>query len=219
MCGRCTLTPGLAILQRRFGFAAEEITLDPRYNLAPTQEAPVVVYDASRVLRLMQWGLVPSWAKEDSIGNRMINARAETISQKPSFKKSFQLGRCLVLADGFYEWRKVMGSRTKIPMRFVLKSREPFAFAGLWDTWQQPEDEELRSFTIITTEANELLRSVHDRMPVILPQEDEEMWLDSDLKDVDKLTPLLAPYPPDRLQGYDVSTPHSHLEIVEATIS
>ena len=101
MCGRCTLTPGLAILQRRFRFAAEEITLDPRYNLAPTQEAPVVVYDASRVLRLMQWGLVPSWAKEDSIGNRMINARAETISQKPSFKKSFQLGRCLVLADGF----------------------------------------------------------------------------------------------------------------------
>lgn len=172
-----------------------------------------------RVLRLMQWGLVPSWAKEDSLGNRMINARAETISQKPSFKKSFQLGRCLVLADGFYEWRKVMGSRTKIPMRFVLKSREPCAFAGLWDTWQQPEDEELRSFTIITTEANELLRSVHDRMPVILPQEDEEMWLDSDLKDVDKLTPLLAPYPPDRLQGYDVSTPHSHLEIVEATIS
>jgi len=199
-------------LQNRFGFIPQEEIrpgtplLKPRYNLAPGQEAPVVIYEDSKILRLMQWGLVPSWAKEASIGYKMINARAETLTQKPSFKKSFKQRRCLVLADGFYEWRKGTGGRTKIPLRFVLKNREPFAFAGLWDTWQKPDGDLLHSFTIITTESNELIRPIHDRMAVMLRQEDEAKWLDPDLKDVEQLIPLLKPYPSDQMEGYEVST-------------
>ena len=136
----------------------------------------------------------------------MINARAETLAQKSSFRKSLKARRCLVLVDGFYEWCKVKGSRTKVPMRFVLKSREPFAFAGLWDTWEKPDGGELQSFTIITTEANELLGPVHDRMPVILRQEDDDMCLDLDLKDVGKLLPVLRPYPSEKMEAYQVST-------------
>ncbi|MCI0526850.1 MAG: SOS response-associated peptidase, partial [Nitrospira sp.] len=165
-----------------------------------------VVQEEARVLKLMKWGLVPSWAKDTSTGYKMINARAETVAQKPSFKKSLKHKRCLVVADSFYEWRKVNGGRTKIPMRFVFKSREPFAFAGLWDTWQNPEGGELRSFTIITTGANAVLQPIHDRMPVILRQQDEDLWLDPDLKDVDKLVPLLIPYSSEEMEGYEVST-------------
>jgi putative SOS response-associated peptidase YedK len=206
MCGRYTLTTKLEILQNRFGFAAGGITLELRYNIAPGQEAPIVVREDTKTLRMMRWGLVPYWAKEDSIGYKMINARAETLTQKPSFKNSFKGRRCLVLADGFYEWRKTEKKSVKIPMRFVLKSREPFAFAGLWDAWQKPDGDILLSFTIITTEANDLMRSIHDRMPVILREKDEGMWLDPDLKDVKKLIPLLTPYPSDMMEGYEVST-------------
>lgn len=206
MCGRYTQTIDLETLRKRFGFDSGEITLEPRYNLAPGQEAPVVVGGGARILKLMRWGLVPYWAKEASIGYKMINARAETLAQKPSFKKSFRERRCLVLADGFYEWRKLNGKRTGIPMRFMLKTREPFAFAGLWDAWKRPEGDILFSFTIITTEANELLQSVHDRMPVVLRPQDEDKWLDTDLKNVDHLVPLLAPYPSDTMEGYEVST-------------
>ena len=206
MCGRFTLTPGLTILQRRFSFAAEQLSLNPRYNLAPGQNAPVVVGEGARVLKLMRWGLVPSWAKDTSIGYKMINARAETVAEKPSFKRPLQRRRCLVLADSFFEWRKVPGEKTKLPLRFVLKSREPFAFAGLWDTWIKPEGDELQTFTIITTEANELVQPVHHRMPVILPQEHEDAWLDPDNRDTQKLTALLKPYPTEEMEAYPVAT-------------
>jgi len=206
MCGRYTQTTELEILQNRFGFFASGITLKPRYNLSPGQEAPIVVREDAKILKMMRWGLVPYWAKEASIGYKMINARAETLTQKTSFKKSFKERRCLVLADGFYEWRKTERKGVKIPIRFVLKSREPFAFAGLWDVWQKPDGDKLLSFTIITTEANDLLRSVHDRMPVILHEKDEDKWLDTDLKDVNKLVPLLTPYPSNMVEGYEVST-------------
>jgi putative SOS response-associated peptidase YedK len=206
MCGRYTQTIDVETLQRRFGFNSGGVTLEPRYNLAPGQEAPVVIGEGTRILKLMRWGLVPYWAKEASIGYKMINARAETLMQKPSFKKSFRERRCLVLADGFYEWRKLKGKRTGVPMRFTLKSREPFAFAGLWDAWKKPDGDILLSFTIITTEANELLRPIHDRMPVILRPRDEDKWLDPDLKNVDHLIPLLLPYPSDMMEGYEVST-------------
>ncbi len=206
MCGRYTLTSGLTILQRRFGFSAEQISLEPRYNLAPGQEAPVVICEENNTFRMMRWGLVPFWAKEASIGYKMINARAETLPQKPSFRKPFRERRCLILADGFYEWRKSEGKGKKIPIRFVLPSREPFAFAGLWDIWKKPDGSLLHTFTIITTQANELLRPVHDRMPVILQPEDEDLWLDPNLKDVTRLTPLLTPYPANALEAYDVST-------------
>jgi putative SOS response-associated peptidase YedK len=200
-------------LQARFKFEPTDIVLPPRYNLAPGQDAPVIIQEKSRVLKLMHWGLVPSWAKETSTGYKMINARAETLTQKPSFKKSFQRRRCLVPADGFYEWRK-NGGRAKTPLRFVLKSGEPFAFAGLWDIWQGSDEDEtegnnrlpLLSFTIITTEANDLIRPIHDRMPVILQPKDEDAWLDPDLKDVNKLVSLLVPYPSDKMMGYEVSS-------------
>ena len=126
----------------------------------------------------------------------MINARADTVAQKPSFRRPFQKTRCLVLADGFYEWRKVDGTRAKVPMRFVLKSREPFAFAGLWDIWIKPDGGEIRSFTIITTEPNDLMKRIHNRMPAILRREDEERWCDLDLKEAPKLL----------MEAYDVST-------------
>ena len=206
MCGRYSLTPGLMILQRRFSFAAEQLSLASRYNLAPGQIAPVVVGEESGVLKLMRWGLVPTWAKDTSIGYKMINARAETVAEKPSFKRPLQRRRCLVLADGFYEWCKVPGKKTKLPLRFVLKSHEPFAFAGLWDTWVKPEGDELHPFTLITTQANELIQPVHNRMPVILPQENEDVWLDPDNRDLPKLTALLKPYPTEEMEAYPVST-------------
>lgn len=163
----------------------------------------MVVRDGSRVLRLMHWGLVPSWAKDPSIGNRMINARAETVHQKPSFKKLLGRRRCLVLADGFYEWRKVQGG--KIPMRLVLKGREPFSFAGLWDSWQRPDGGEHQSFTIITTISNDLLKPIHDRMPVILQPEGEEKWLAPDVKDMAALVSFLKPFPSNLMEAYEVS--------------
>ena len=205
MCGRYTLTSGLTILQRRFSFAAEQLNLEPRYNLAPGQNAPVIVSEDSNLLKLMRWGLVPSWAKETSTGYKMINARAETLPEKPTFKKSLQRRRCLVVADGFFEWANVPGTRSKIPMRFVLRSREPFAFAGLWDTWGKPDGDELHTFTIITTQANDLLQPVHNRMPVILPQENEDLGLDPDNRDMERLVFLLQPYPSNEMVAYPVS--------------
>ena len=154
---------------------------------------------------MMRWGLVPFWAKEASIGYKMINAKGETITEKPSFRKPFKEKRCLVLGDGFYEWNKP-DKKNKIPFRFVLKSRDPFAFAGLWDAWKTPEGEMLLSFTIITTTANELMEPIHDRMPVILHEKDEGMWLDPQLNDSEKLSTLLKPYPSNEMGAYKVST-------------
>ncbi|HSE84467.1 MAG TPA: SOS response-associated peptidase [Thermodesulfobacteriota bacterium] len=206
MCGRYTQTTDLETLQRRFEFSVKGVALDPRYNLAPGQEAPIVVKENERVLKMMRWGLVPHWAKEDSIGYKLINARAETITQKPSFKESFKMRRCLILADGFYEWRKTAKKESKIPIRFMLKDGEPFAFAGLWDIWQKPDGDKLLSFTIITTNANDLVGRIHDRMPVILRREDEDAWLNTSSKNTDKPASLLKPYPSEMMDGYEVST-------------
>lgn len=206
MCGRYSQTKDPEKLERRFNLGGPRVLFPPRFNVAPSQEAGVIVHNGSRKLELMRWGLVPFWSKDATIGSRMINARAETITDKPSFKKPLEQRRCLVLADGFYEWLKTDGTKTKIPMRFVLKSREPFAFAGLWERWQKPDGNELRSFTIITTQANDLIRPVHDRMPVILRQENEEQWLDSSVTDARKLTPLLSQYPADAMEAFAVST-------------
>ena len=206
MCGRFTIAEDVELLQERFEFENTQIDFKPRYNLAPGQEAPVVVMEDTRCLEMMRWGLVPFWAKEISTGYKMINARAETLAQKPSFSRSFKEKRCLVLADGFFEWKKVEGSNSKIPMRLVLKDREPFAFAGLWDEWQPPDGDELRSFTIITTEANDIIRPIHERMPVILRKEDEVKWLDPDIKDPEKLSKLLISYPSGMMYAHEVSS-------------
>ena len=209
MCGRITLSTDKDDLQSRWGFIDPSGVLDlikPRYNIAPSQNSPtLVVKEDRRVLVMMRWGLVPFWAKEASIGYKMINAKSETLAEKPSFRKPFKEKRCLVLADGFYEWEKT-DKKNKVPYRFVLKNRQPFAFAGLWDVWKTPEGDTLLSFTIITTRANELMERIHDRMPVILNEKDEAKWLDPEFKDTDKLSSLLQPYPSEQMVAYKVST-------------
>ena len=190
MCGRITLSTDKDDLQSRWGFIDPSGVLDlikPRYNIAPSQNSPtLVVKEDRRVLIMMRWGLVPFWAKEASIGYKIINAKSETLTEKPSFRKPFKEKRCLVLADGFYEWEKT-DKKNKVPYRFVLKNRQPFAFAGLWDVWKTPEGDTLLSFTIITTRANELMERIHDRMPVILNEKDEAKWLDPEFKDTSSL--------------------------------
>ena len=191
-------------MQERFGFDGSELTHVPRYNIAPTQMALTVTNGSGRQGSYMRWGLIPSWAKSASVGSRMINARVETVAERPSFRTSFQRRRCLVVADGFYEWEKRGSSRR--PMRIVMASGEPFAFAGLWDAWRDPKGEVVRSCAIITTSANELLSPIHDRMPVILPRELESLWLDHDFRDYAALAGILTPYITDEMEAYEVSS-------------
>jgi putative SOS response-associated peptidase YedK len=177
----------------------------PRFNIAPSQQVPVIVRtNQASDAKPMQWGLVPWWAKDPAIGNRMINARAETLTGKGAFKNLVESRRCLVPADGFYEWRKE--AKRKVPMWFHLKSKEPFAFAGLWDIWRKPDGNKLETFTIITTEPNELMRPIHNRMPVILRREDEEQWLDVSGALFEKARSVLNPYRADDMDAHDVST-------------
>ncbi len=204
MCGRFTLTTNLGAIAARVGvarFLGEGVA---RYNIAPTQTVIVVNDDGTRQLTQMQWGLIPSWAKDPAIGNRMINARAETVATKPAFRVAFRKRRCVIPADGFYEWRPL--GRRKQPVYIALKSREPFGFAGLWESWTAPDGGEVKSCTIITTEANEILKPIHHRMPVILTREGESVWLDPTIQDPERLLPLLKPYPPHEMEAYPVST-------------
>lgn len=203
MCGRYSLIADIQELARQFEFDGTGLESSPRYNVAPTQQVLTVTNRETRRAEFMRWGLIPSWAKDASIGNRMINARGETVAQKPSFRNALQRRRCLVLADGFYEWQKV--GKGKRPMRIVLRSRDAFAFAGLWETWRSPEGEPISSCTIITTEANDLLRPIHERMPVILPRDMEEFWLDGDVADAGALANVLSPYPDELMEVYQVS--------------
>jgi putative SOS response-associated peptidase YedK len=171
----------LQALARRFKFLlpdAPDLPIVARYNLAPSQEAPVIASPAgSPTLSLMRWGLIPRWARDPAIGFKTINARAETLAEKPAFRDSFAARRCLVPADGFYEWRSA--GRARLPMRITLKDGAPFAMAGLWDAWQGPGGREVRSFTIVTVPANETVAALHERMPAILRPADEAAWLDA----------------------------------------
>ncbi|GAB4234353.1 MAG: SOS response-associated peptidase [Deltaproteobacteria bacterium] len=205
MCGRFTLFEPDAVLTREFGLSRIQAG-PPRYNIAPSQPVAVVRVspaDRERELLRLRWGLIPSWAKDPSIGNRMINARAETASEKPSFRSAFRNRRCLVPADGFFEWRKV--DRGKLPFYIRMRSGHPFAFAGLWERWDPPEGDPVETCTILTTEANELLRPIHDRMPVIVAPEMYGAWLDSGRKDPETLKPILRPWPPEEMDAYPVS--------------
>ena len=204
MCGRYSLKADLEDVQRRFEFIANELPYSPRYNIAPTQPVLAVTNGQSRGASYMRWGLIPSWAKDSSVGNRLINARAETVAERPSFRTALAKRRCLVLADGFYEWQRT--GNAKRPMRIVMKSGEPFAFAGLWDSWRDPDGEIVRSCTIITTEANDLLRPIHNRMPVILPREMESFWLDHDVEDRGALSDVLGRYQSTEMEAYEVSS-------------
>ena len=203
MCGRFTLISSVADLQLRFGFAMEPSEVRPRYNVAPTQSVLAVVNDGTRRGEMMRWGLVPSWAKDIKIGNRMINAVSETAAAKPAFRSAFRRRRCLVLADGFFEWRKE--GKKRVPLYFTQESGDPMAFAGLWENWQSPEGEWIRSCTILTTAANSFIEPVHNRMPVILSAETEPLWLDPITESPDTLEPLLLPAPPELLSVREVS--------------
>ena len=204
MCGRYSLIADIGELQEWFGFDGSELTHAPRYNVAPTQMALTVTNGSERRGSYMRWGLIPSWAKSASVGNRMINARAETVAEMPSFRTALQRRRCLVLADGFYDWQRKGSSRR--PMRIAMASGEPFAFAGLWDAWRDPKGEVVRSCAIITTSANESLSPRHDRMPVILPRDLEPLWLDHDIQDPAAIAGILSPYITDEMAAYEVSS-------------
>ena len=207
MCGRYSLAVYTSELALRFDFEGGEETLPPRFNIAPTQEVLAVTRDAGdsrNAARAMRWGLIPFWANDVSIGNRMINARAETIDTSPAFRRASERRRCLVIADGFYEWLKV--GKDKVPMRISLRSGEPFAFAGLWETWRSPDGEPVASCSIITTTASEIMEPVHSRMPVILPEYAESVWLDAaGTRSASELKALLVPYAGTDLEVYEVS--------------
>jgi putative SOS response-associated peptidase YedK len=178
----------------------------PRYNIAPSQAIAVVPNREPKRVEFFRWGLIPAWAKDASIGDRMINARAESVASKPSFRGPLKDRRCLVLADGFYEWQASAGRRTKTPVCVRLKSGGLFALAGLWDTWHTPEGADLSSCTIITTTANEMMAPIHDRMPVILNPAAYAEWLSVEPQAPEQLIRLLAPYPSEEMTAYPVST-------------
>jgi putative SOS response-associated peptidase YedK len=197
------MTSPWEMLRERFGVDIPEMQYHFRYNAAPGQDQWVIPEETPNQAQLFHWGLVPFWAKDPKIGNRLINARAETVAEKPAFRTPFKKHRCLVLADGFYEWDKKGAKR--VPYRVVLKDERPFAFAGICDYWKDEKGKELKSFAIITTDANELISKIHDRMPVILSPEDEKVWLDPGL-DIAEAMKMLHPYPSEEVKMYPVST-------------
>jgi putative SOS response-associated peptidase YedK len=205
MCGRFTLTDPDADLAVQFNLP-EIPDMQPRYNIAPTQPVAVVRVagkSQAREMVMLHWGLIPFWAKDPKIGSRMINARAETAAEKPAFRAAFRRRRCLVVADGFYEWQKQNG--TKQPFFIRLRDKHPFAFAGLWEHWEGPDDSIIQSCTLLTCNPNDFLKAIHNRMPVILDPADYDLWLDPEVEDRDLLQPLLHPYPAQSMDGYPVS--------------
>jgi putative SOS response-associated peptidase YedK len=203
MCGRYTVVKKAQNIEQRFGATIEKDTFGQNFNAAPTQVLPVISNAVPETVSFFKWGLIPFWAKDASIGNKMINARAETLNEKPAFRKNLQQKRCLVIADGFYEWKKE--GKTKQPFRITLKDNGLFAFAGLWDEWRDDKGNKVQSFTIITTDPNELMAPIHNRMPVILPANVEKDWLRADLKPAEALE-LLLPYNAADMEAYPVST-------------
>jgi len=205
MCGRYTLVVSLEELMFRYGI--EELPNHfhtPRYNVAPMQMMAAIIHDGeARRMGELKWGLVPSWAEDDKIGGKMINARAETILEKPSFKTLISRRRCLIPADGFYEWKRV--GTSKQPMRITMKDRSIFSMAGLYDIWVSPKGNKIGTFTIITTKPNKLMADIHDRMPVILPREQEDSWIRRQNQDAGQLVAMLKPYPPELMLAYPVS--------------
>ena len=202
MCGRFTLHHPTEEIAQRFNIDQIAVSFPPRYNIAPTQPIAVVLQHSARTLEAFQWGLVPFWAKDPKIGNRMINARAETVAEKPSFRAAFKQRRCLIPASGYYEWRRENDER--LPTYIHRTDKTPFAFAGLWEEWHAPEGEILHTCTIITTEASDQVSAIHHRMPVIFDSEQEETWLDPGLDDGDNLAELLHNTSAAELSSYPV---------------
>ena len=206
MCGRYTQTATPEVIAKQFNLD-ESPLFKPRYNIAPSQHVAAIQFNTEstkRVCVMLRWGLIPSWAKDPKIGNQRINAKAETVAENPSFRAAFKKRRCLVIADGFYEW-KAQGTR-KQPMWIGLRDRRPFAFAGLWEHWTPKDGEPIESCTIITTKPNALMESLHNRMPVILDAKDYAAWLDPAFQQVDTLNALLRPFPAEHMTAFPVST-------------
>lgn len=204
MCGRYTLHSPRQLILDHFQLS-DGISIEPRYNIAPSQDVPAVRLDkdGKRELVKLRWGLIPSWAQEAKTGYSMINARAETVASKPAFRAAFRKRRCLLPADGFYEWKS--GANGKQPYHIRMQAHDIFAFAGLWEHWEDENGQVIESCTIIVTDANNLMQPIHERMPVILDQEDYQQWLDVDSFNANRLESLLRPYPGDRLEVYPVS--------------
>ena len=206
MCGRFSQTASPEAIAQQFELTDPPL-FTPRYNVAPSQPLAAIRIDpdrATRTLVMLRWGLIPSWAKDPKIGFQCINAKAETVAEKPSFRSAFKKRRCLIVATGFYEWQ-VQG-RSKQPMWIGLRSKRPFAFAGLWEHWKPAEGEPLETCTIITTEPNDLMAPIHNRMPVILAPTSYDQWLDPHFQQIEPLQVLLRPYPSEELTAYPVST-------------
>jgi putative SOS response-associated peptidase YedK len=207
MCARYTLTAPPSLVAELFGVDVE-LGLKPRYNIAPTQEVLALRTDpdGDRQAVNLRWGLIPSWAQDAKIGQKLINARAETVFEKPSFRSAAKRRRCLIAADGFFEWKAEVGKKQKQPYFIHRLGREPFAFAGLWENWHGEDDAAVETCTIITTDANETMKPLHNRMPVILTNEDFDRWLDPKATDAKTFMPLLRPAPDDWLTYYPVTT-------------
>jgi putative SOS response-associated peptidase YedK len=208
MCGRFVLITDLKTIQKDFDIQDISCEHQPSWNITPAQAVPVIIrHNGNNQLVCYRWGLIPSFSKDPSIANKMINARAETVDKKPSFRDAFKKRRCLIVADGFYEWKKE--GKSKIPLYFFLKSGRPFGFAGLYETWISPDKKEINTCVITTTDANELIKPIHDRMPVILPKDKERVWLDGDVMDVSALLSILKAYPAEEMNYKSGMGPHS----------
>ncbi|MBD1935241.1 MULTISPECIES: SOS response-associated peptidase [Cyanophyceae] len=206
MCGRFSQSKSAETIAQVFQ-VNNVPPLTPRYNIAPTQQIQTILQNAEesqREFQMLHWGLIPSWAKDPKMGARMINARAETVTEKPSFRAAFKQRRCLILADGFYEWQQQ--EKKKQPFYFRMNDENPFAFAGLWEHWKSDDGEVINSCTILTTEPNDLMRPIHNRMPVIIDPKDYDLWLDTEVKKPELLQPLLHPYSAEEMTAYPVST-------------
>lgn len=200
MCGRFQLSVKGKHIKERFNVEVFDEFYKPNYNCAPSQKLPVITNAEPNILSFYQWGLIPFWAKDPKIGYKLLNTRAESIAEKPSFKNAFKKRRCIIPANGFYEWKK---NEQKIPYRIFLKNESLFSLAGIWETWKDAEDRPIHSFSIITTTPNKLMQDIHDRMPVILPLEKEDVWLNE--TDEQILKELLIPFDTKQMEAYPVS--------------
>lgn len=205
MCSRYSRVSLIGALRKRFNFEGDDIELAPDYNIAPTDLAYVVVQEGEkRFLKRMMFGLIPHWAKDPKIGVSCLNARAETVAEKPAFRDPFKNRRCLVITEGFFEWAR--DGKKKTPYHIMMKDREPYAMAGLWDRWNRSDGKEFETFSIVTTEPNQLVAKIHDRMPVILREEDENLWIAPYVTEPKTIQPLLKSYAPDLMEMVPVST-------------